>query len=70
MIVPVRCFTCGGVVAHKYAQYMALVEKERTLAKKTDGDELLSRAGLKHQCCRRTVLSHVEYIDNLLEHAH
>ena len=26
MLVPVRCFTCGNLVAHKYAEYTARIK--------------------------------------------
>jgi DNA-directed RNA polymerase subunit N (RpoN/RPB10) len=37
MIIPVKCFTCGMVLADKYRYYQAEVRK-RKLAKKTIND--------------------------------
>jgi DNA-directed RNA polymerase I, II, and III subunit RPABC5 len=37
MIIPVKCFTCGNVLANKYRYYQIEVRK-RKLAKKTAND--------------------------------
>jgi DNA-directed RNA polymerase subunit N len=37
MIIPVKCFTCGNVIANKYRYYQAEVRK-RKLAKKVGSD--------------------------------
>ena len=29
MIIPIRCFTCGNVIASKYRKFQQLVEEER-----------------------------------------
>ena len=60
MLVPIRCFTCGGLVGDKYEEF----------ANNKDGDEspskVLDDLGLKRYCCRRTVLSTVEFIDQMM----
>ena len=56
MLIPVRCFTCGGLIADKYSQY-----KERV--KSGEGDaEVLDSLGIKRYCCRRMFISSVETI--------
>ena len=56
MLIPVRCFTCGGLIADKYAEY-----KERV--KSGEGDaEVLDSLGIKRYCCRRMFISSVETI--------
>ena len=56
MLIPVRCFTCGGLIADKYAEY-----KERV--KTGEGDaEVLDSLGIKRYCCRRMFISSVETI--------
>jgi DNA-directed RNA polymerase subunit N (RpoN/RPB10) len=75
MIIPVKCFTCGNVIADKYRYYLEEVRK-RKLAKDMDVDkvvyltkefsektpegEVLDDLGLKKMCCRRHMLTHVD----------
>ena len=60
MLVPIRCFTCGGLVGDKYEEF----------ANNKDGDEspskVLDDLGLKRYCCRRTIISTVEFIDQMM----
>jgi len=75
MIIPVKCFTCGNVLADKYRFYQAEVRK-RKLAKKMDVDkvvyltkeytdktpegEILDDLNMHKMCCRRHFLTHVD----------
>lgn len=59
-MIPIRCFTCGKVIADKWEMYKSLLETG--LIKKN----ALDRVGLSRYCCRRMFLSHVEIIDQLL----
>ena len=75
MIIPVKCFTCGNVIADKYRFYLEEVRK-RKLAKDMDIDkvlyltkefsektpegEVLDELGLHKLCCRRHLLTHVD----------
>ena len=73
MIVPVRCWTCGKVLANKYETYKKLVANENkdnaetiinvNNVKKTAEGKALDKLGLKRYCCRNVMLSHVELID-------
>jgi len=60
MIVPVRCFTCGKVLADKYYEFKKRVEAGE------DPEKVLDDLGVERYCCRRTLLSHVELIDNVI----
>ena len=60
MIIPVRCFSCGGVVADKYEEFKKRVEKENPT-------EVLDSLGVKRYCCRRMILSQADFIDELIE---
>ena len=62
MIIPVRCFTCGKVVGHKWDSYLELLK-----ADDSEGDAL-DELGLKRYCCRRMVLTHVDLIEKLLNY--
>jgi len=75
MIIPVKCFTCGMVIADKYRHYVEEVRKKK-LAKgvdvekvlyltkdfhdKTEEGEAMDELGLKKMCCRRHLLTHVD----------
>ncbi len=62
MIIPVRCFTCGKVVANKYESYVAKLQAGTEFA------VAMNELGLKRYCCRRMVLTHVNLIDKLLQY--
>ena len=59
MIIPVRCWSCGKVIAHAYAGYKKAVELGE------DPQKAVDEAGLERYCCRRMFLSHVELIDEV-----
>lgn len=75
MIIPIKCFTCGKVMADKYRYYVEEVRK-RKLEKgldinkvvyltsefrdKTPEGDVMDDLGLKKMCCRRHMLSHVD----------
>lgn len=75
MIIPVKCFTCGTVLANKYRFYQDQVRKIKIqkgqdveevvyLTKenmnKTPEGEVLDSLGLNNVCCRRHMLTHVD----------
>ena len=39
MIIPVKCFTCGMVIANKYRYYCEQVRKKK-LAKRSNGETI------------------------------
>jgi|UniRef100_A0A6C0EUA6 DNA-directed RNA polymerase subunit N (RpoN/RPB10) len=75
MIIPIKCFSCGNVIADKYRYYVEEVRK-RKLARDMDVDkvlyltkefnektpegEVMDELGLKKMCCRRHLLTHVD----------
>jgi DNA-directed RNA polymerase I, II, and III subunit RPABC5 len=75
MIIPIKCFTCGKVIANKYRYYCQEVRK-RKLAKDMDVDkviyltkefrdktpegDVLDELNMTKMCCRRHFLSHVD----------
>jgi len=75
MIIPVKCFTCGKVLANKYRFYQDEVRKIKqqknmddkkieylttNVKDKTPEGEVLDRLGLTKYCCRRHMLTHVD----------
>ena len=77
MIIPVKCFTCGKVLADKYQFYqktvaeMKLKNKEELTdikylnsnnIKKTVEGKVMDDLGLTRMCCRRHMLTHVDIL--------
>lgn len=62
MIVPVRCFTCGKPLGHLWEPL-----KRRVLAGE-DSARVLDELGVTRYCCRRTLLAHIEWMDDLLKY--
>jgi DNA-directed RNA polymerase subunit N len=75
MIVPIRCFTCGRVMADIADFY----ESEKEKLKETDNKEvidklyknfekihtgeILNKLGLKRYCCRRNLITNIDMMD-------
>lgn len=75
LIIPVKCFTCGEVLANKYREYLKRV-REMKLARdqpldrvvylttqntqKTPEGIVLDELQLHNVCCRRHMLTHVD----------
>lgn len=62
MLFPVRCFTCGKVVANKYETY-----KRMCLEGLHPGD-VLDFLKIKRYCCRSVFLCYIDIIDEILEY--
>lgn len=75
MIIPVKCFTCGGVIGDLYRYFIREVRKRkynnelsvdkviymtRVNKDKTPEGEVLDKLNLKKICCRRHMLTHVD----------
>ena len=75
MIIPIKCFTCGGVLADKYIYFQTEVRKiksskgmsvdkvvylTKTNVEKTPEGVVLDNLGLHNVCCRRHMLTHVD----------
>jgi DNA-directed RNA polymerase subunit N len=75
MIIPIKCFTCGTVIADKYRFYCEEVRRRKmernmkpnnviyltkTNQGKTPEGETLDLLGLTKECCRRHMLTHVD----------
>ncbi len=59
MLIPVRCWSCGKVVAHVYEQYKQAVESGE------DASKVLDDLGMEKYCCRRMFVGHIELIDEV-----
>ncbi len=75
MIIPVKCFTCGKVLADKYDYYLERVRKlkinsgrnmeaviylTKEYVEKTPEGQVLDELQLTRMCCRRHMLTHVD----------
>ena len=60
MLVPVRCFTCGNLIADKFEDYQTRTKSGEAPAKALD---LL---GIKRYCCRRMLLTSIETIHQIV----
>lgn len=71
MIIPIRCFTCGKVMADKIDYYVSETEKlKKENVKNTDPkfkhfdkihtNKILDKIGLTRYCCRRNMISNVD----------
>ena len=74
MIIPIKCFSCGKVLADKYLYYIKEVRKikvtknisdevvylDESKPLKTPEGEVLDKLNLYKMCCRRHMLTHVD----------
>jgi DNA-directed RNA polymerase subunit N (RpoN/RPB10) len=74
MIIPVKCYTCGKVLANKYRYYEQEVRRLKDASDdvntvtylepndrdKTHEGNVLDKLNLNKMCCRRHMLTHVE----------
>jgi len=80
MIIPIRCYSCGKVIAHLWEEYNEKVQasynekvpvnnSKRIVDIKSDemsGEkQILDDLGLHRYCCRRMLLSHIDLCDKL-----
>lgn len=63
MLTPVRCFSCGQVVADKFEPFKKAVEEG------LDPKEKLDELGLFKYCCRRMIVSQIDLIDVILPYS-
>jgi|TARA_B100000131_G_scaffold33979_1_gene31335 DNA-directed RNA polymerase subunit N len=59
MIIPVRCFSCGSVIADKWEEW------KNHLSAGMSVSDALDEVGLMRYCCRRLYVSHVDLIDEV-----
>jgi DNA-directed RNA polymerase subunit N (RpoN/RPB10) len=75
MIVPIRCFTCGRVMADiadfyesekeklKENDNKEVVDKVFKNFEKIHTGEILNKLGLKRYCCRRNLITNIDMMD-------
>ena len=73
MIIPIRCFTCGKIMADKIDYYNTKKLELEKKQKKDDDNlkhfndfetkEILDELGLIRYCCRRNLITNVDIMD-------
>jgi DNA-directed RNA polymerase subunit N len=57
-MIPVRCFTCGKVIAEHWDAFQT-----RTEEGDEDAGAVLDDLGIERHCCRRMMISHRDLVD-------
>jgi len=60
VLVPIRCFSCGNLIADKYEEYTNKIKEGENPAK------VLDSLGFSRYCCRRMLLTSVETIQQIV----
>jgi DNA-directed RNA polymerase subunit N (RpoN/RPB10) len=64
MLIPIRCFTCGAMIANKWEDYCRLIKVEHKTPK-----EALEALHIRRYCCRRMLLTHVDLVEKMLPYS-
>ena len=62
-MLPVRCYTCNSVIAHRHAEYVARTSSGETRA------DALAAIGIARLCCRRMFLGYVDLTTEQMRYA-
>lgn len=69
MIIPIRCFTCGTLIADKYQRFLTELEKkekkENIDNQNRDISEIFKELKLKRYCCRRMLYTQSNILNKL-----
>ena len=60
MLIPVRCFTCGNLIADKFDEYQTKLKIGE------NPEKVLNNLGINRYCCRRMLLTAVETIQQVI----
>ena len=60
MLIPVRCFSCGNLIADKYDDYQTKLKAGE------DPEKVLNELQINRYCCRRMLLTTVETIQQVI----
>ena len=60
MLIPVRCFTCGNLIADKFDDYQTKVKAGE------NPEKVLNDLAINRYCCRRMLLTTVETIQQVI----
>lgn len=69
MIIPIRCFTCGTLIADKYKTFLDELEKkekrENIDSQNRNLEEIFCNLKLKRYCCRRMLYTQSNILNKL-----
>ena len=81
MLIPVRCYSCGKILANKYDYFQNELNRKKLAMnttedpliinvnasdiKKTIAGELMDELGLTRICCRKVLLTSINIIDEI-----
>ena len=60
VLIPVRCFSCGNLIADKFDDYQTKLKAGE------DPEKVLNDLEINRYCCRRMLLTTVETIQQVL----
>jgi DNA-directed RNA polymerase subunit N len=60
VLIPVRCFTCGNLIADKFDEYQTKLKIGE------NPEKVLNNLGINRYCCRRMLLTTVETIQQVI----
>ena len=60
VLIPVRCFTCGNLIADKFDDYQTKLKAGE------DPEKILNELQINRYCCRRMLLTTVETIQQVI----
>lgn len=69
MIIPIRCFTCGTLIADKYKTFLDELKKkekrENIDSQNRNLEEIFCNLKLKRYCCRRMLYTQSNILNKL-----
>ena len=77
MIIPIRCFTCGKLIAHLWNKYINTLQEEQNKLLMTYKDvisqedktsienKILDDLNITKYCCRRMFIAHVDLCEKI-----
>lgn len=62
MMIPIRCFSCGKIIADSYEEFQKRTESGEK------PEKILDELGIEKYCCRRMILTQADLIDDLMKY--
>jgi DNA-directed RNA polymerase subunit N len=60
MIIPIRCFSCGKVIASLYEEFRRRVDAGES------SKDVMDELQVERYCCRRMLIAHIDLIDEVV----
>ena len=64
MLIPVKCFSCGLPIAHKYEKYIEM-KKDKNKDFHRDDIYIFKKLRIKRYCCKRMLMTNVDLVKQL-----